>query len=68
MAFMRQNVNGLFNREELKEVEIPLPTLKAQKQIVEKIEAERALVESAKKLIDIYDQKTKDAITKLWTE
>ena len=39
-----------------------------QKQIVEKIEAERALVESAKKLIDIYEQKVKDAIAKLWEE
>ncbi|EKD49197.1 MAG: hypothetical protein ACD_63C00230G0003 [uncultured bacterium] len=48
--------------------EIPLPPLATQKQIVEKIEAERALVESSKKLIEIYDQKTKEAIAKLWSE
>jgi len=48
--------------------EIPLPSLEIQKQIVEKIEAERALVESSKKLIEIYEQKTKDAISKLWKE
>jgi type I restriction enzyme M protein len=48
--------------------EIPLPSLVIQKQIVEKIEAERTLVESAKKLIEIYDQKTKEAIAKLWSE
>lgn len=48
--------------------EIPLPSLVIQKQIVEKIEAERTLVESAKKLINIYDQKTKEAIAKLWSE
>jgi type I restriction enzyme M protein len=47
---------------------IPLPPLAIQKQIVEKIEAERVLVESAKKLIDIYEQKTKEAIAKLWEE
>ncbi len=52
----------------LKPFKIPLPPLEIQEQIVEKIEAERALVESAKKLIDIYDQKTKEAITKLWSE
>lgn len=53
---------------EIKQFQIPLPPLAIQKQIVEKIEAERALVESAKKLIDIYDQKTKEAIAKLWNE
>jgi len=49
-------------------LEIPLPPLEIQKQIVEKIEAERALVDSAKKLIEIYEQKTKEAIAKLWSE
>lgn len=47
---------------------IPLPPLAVQKQTVEKIEAERALVESAKKLIAIYDQKTKATLAKLWEE
>ena len=45
---------------------VPFPPLAIQKQIVEKIEAERALVESAKKLITIYDQKTKEVVAKLW--
>jgi len=48
--------------------EIPLPSLTIQKQIVEKIEAERALVDGNKKLIEIYEQKTKDVIAKLWEE
>ena len=43
-------------------------TLEIQEQIVEKIEAERTLVESAKKLIQIYEQKTKATINKLWEE
>lgn len=67
MNFMRQNVNGLFNREELKDVVIPIPPLEIQKQIVEKIEAERSLVESSKKLIEIYEQKTKAVVDKLWS-
>ncbi len=50
----------------LNEIEIPLPPLKIQKQIVEKIEAERALVESARKLIELYEQKIKDRIAKIW--
>ncbi len=52
----------------LKNFEIPLPPLEIQKQIVEKIEVERTLVESAQKLIEIYEQKTKEVITKLWEE
>ena len=50
----------------LSKIEIPIPSLEAQKQIVEKIESERMLVESAKKLITIYEQKTKETIGKLW--
>lgn len=52
----------------LAKIKIPLPPLAIQKQIVEKIEAERALVESAKKLIAIYDQKIKTTLAKLWEE
>ena len=48
------------------ELKIPLPSLATQKQIVEKIESERALVESSKRLIAIYEQKMKDATAKLW--
>jgi hypothetical protein len=40
--------------------------ISSQKQIVEKIEPERALVDSAKKLIEIYEQKTKETLSKLW--
>lgn len=54
--------------KDLKSLEIPLPSLTIQKQIIEKIEAEHALVESSKKLIELYEQKTKDVIAKLWTK
>jgi type I restriction enzyme M protein len=57
-----------FNANAVGKIIIPLPPLDIQKQIVEKIEAERALVESSKKLIEIYDQKTKETIAKLWSE
>lgn len=45
---------------------IPLPPLGIQKQIVEKIEEERKLVEGNKKLIEIYQSKIKDTISKVW--
>lgn len=68
MSFMRQNVNGLFNREELKDVVIPLPSLESQRKIVQKIEAERVLIDSAKKLIEIYEVKIKKKIGEVWGE
>ncbi len=69
-AFMRLGDGGfkMANLSFIKELEIPLPPLEIQKQIVEKIETERVLIESAKKLIEIYEQKTKDVLSKLWTE
>ena len=51
---------------DLERITIPLPPLEIQEQIVKKIEAERALIESSKKLIEIYNQKTKETIEKLW--
>lgn len=56
------------NQQALNTIEIPLPPLETQRQIVEIIEAERALVDGNKKLIEIYEQKTKDTIAKLWEE
>jgi len=49
-------------------IEIPLPQLAIQKQIVDKIEAERALVASSKILISIYVIKMKEIVDKLWKE
>lgn len=67
--FAQKAVNqASINSTAIKNFQIPLPPLTVQKQIVEKIEAERVLVESAKKLIDIYEQKTKETIAKLWEE
>jgi len=47
---------------------IPLPSLDIQKKIVQKIEEERKVIESNKKLIEIYTQKIKDRINKVWGE
>ncbi len=54
------------NQQALNIIKITLPPLEIQKQIVEKIEVERLLVESAKKLIEIYERKSKGVIGKLW--
>ncbi|MHA1169426.1 MAG: restriction endonuclease subunit S [Candidatus Hodarchaeales archaeon] len=47
---------------------IPLPTIEKQTEIVADIEAEQQAVESAKKLIEIHEQKIKNKIAEVWGE
>lgn len=68
MAFMRQNVNGLFNREELKILKISLPPIENQQLIIKRIEEEQQLVSANKRLIEIYEQRIKDRIARVWEE
>jgi restriction endonuclease S subunit len=59
-------VNGLFNREELRLVSIPLPTLDIQRRIVAEVEAERTLVDSNRKLIEVFEAKIKAKLDEIW--
>lgn len=68
MQLMRQNVNGLFNREELKVTEIPLPPLETQQKIVAEIEAEQALVSANRELIERFEKKIQATIARVWGE
>lgn len=54
------------NSDLVRNVEMPLPSIEIQKLVVEKIEAERILVEGNKRLIEMYDIKNKDLIAKIW--
>ncbi len=56
------------NQQQLNTIEIPFPSIEIQKQIVKEIESERTLIEGNKKLIEIYERKTKDTLAKLWEE
>lgn len=66
LQFMRQNVNGLFNREELKEVLIPMPTIETQQLVLTKIQEEMDIVRQNKRLIEIFEQKIKGKISEVW--
>jgi type I restriction enzyme M protein len=66
MAFMRQNVNGLFNREELKILSVPVPDLNTQDKIVAEIEQEQALVQANRQLISYFQQKIRERIGRVW--
>lgn len=68
MQFMRQNVNGLFNRDELKDVVIPVPPLAEQRKVVAIIKEEIVIIEQNKRLIEIFQQKIKDRIAEVWGE
>ncbi len=50
----------------LKSTLIPLPPIETQHQIVSQIEKEQALVNANKQLIEIFEQKIKDRIAKVW--
>lgn len=47
---------------------IPLPNIDTQKQFVSKIEKEQEMVKGNKQLIEIFEQKIKDRIAKVWGE
>jgi type I restriction enzyme M protein len=50
------------------EKQIPVPSLQEQLSIVERLQNERLLVNSNIKLIELFEQKVKDEINKLWEE
>lgn len=59
------NINNL-SQGVLKEIEIPLPPLETQREIVARIETERAIVHGNRELIRIYEEKVKKVIERVW--
>lgn len=55
-------------QKKLFSIEIPLPSLEIQSEIVGQIRLEKDLVVSSKKLIEIYTQRIQDRISKVWGE
>jgi type I restriction enzyme M protein len=54
------------SQDNLKTLEIPIPPMDEQMQIVKRIEAEQQLVLVNKQLIPIFEQKIKDKINEVW--
>lgn len=52
----------------IKSTLIPLPDIETQQQIVSRIEKEQELVNANKQLIELFEQKIKDRISKVWGE
>ena len=52
--------------KQISDFKIPLPPIETQKEIVSKIEEEQKLVDSNKKLIELFEKKVKDKIAEVW--
>jgi type I restriction enzyme M protein len=65
-TFMRKSINGLFNREELKILVVPIPSIEEQKLIIEKLDYEMNLVSKSKDIIEIFNNKIQNKINKIW--
>ncbi|MGN6354559.1 MAG: N-6 DNA methylase [Parafilimonas sp.] len=57
---------ALINNGDVSSIQIPFPPLSIQQQIVNQIEQEQQLINANKQLIQIFEQKIKDEINKLW--
>jgi type I restriction enzyme S subunit len=56
------------SRANLAQVEIPLPPLSTQRQVVAEIQAERAMVEANRKLAEIFEKKIQSKLAEIWGE
>ncbi len=55
-----------FNGNALKKVKFPIPPLATQQAIVAEIEAEQALVDANRELIERFEEKIRDAVGRVW--
>ncbi len=59
-------IPGLNRNDVYRTIKIPKPSLEIQQRIVSKIDEEQKYVDGCKKLIEIYEQKIKERIDKVW--
>ncbi len=52
----------------LERIQIPLPSLEIQRALIAELEAEQALVDANRELIERFEQKIQDAIRRVWGE
>jgi type I restriction enzyme S subunit len=52
----------------VKEWPVPVPAIEVQHEILSSIAEEKTQIDSAKKLIETYEARTKTVIAKLWSE
>ena len=71
-AYLEEQAVGVtmmnLNQDILSAIQIPLPPIKTQQQIVAEIEAEQALVAANRELIERFEKKIQAAIARIWGE
>ena len=67
---LKRYIKGIIGgvSSEIKEIKIPLPPIEVQERIVEEIENYQNIVDSNKKLIELFENKIKDKIAEVWGE
>jgi restriction endonuclease S subunit len=71
-AFVMNNASGSagsmpkINQATVESIPVPLPPLDIQRQIVDAIQTERALVDSNRRLIEIFETKIKAKLDEIW--
>lgn len=69
---IKEYVTGMaqpkLNQEALNSIEIPIPDIEIQQKIVEKLEMEKELIDSAYRLINIYTEKSTSLVSNLWNQ
>lgn len=63
---MEKGAYPSINQNDVNNLKVALPLIETQRQIVSQIEKEQALVNANKQLIEIFEQKIKDRIAKVW--
>ena len=66
-----QSIGAIFKNlttDQIKNYDLPLPPLEIQRQIVAEIEAERAMVEANRKLVEIFEKKIQAKLAEVWGE
>lgn len=52
----------------VKQYQIPVPSLAEQKEILDKIDYERSLIESSRKIIEVFENKIREKVNEIWKE
>lgn len=52
----------------IENLEVPIPSMETQKEIVEKTQMEREIINSLKKLIELYQEKINQKIEEVWSD
>lgn len=66
IARMGKGAYPSINQTDVKQLKFPLPPIETQREIVAQIEAEQALVDANRQLIEIFERKIEEKIAGIW--